>query len=138
MQTHIRYYWLWFVWSKPFITLPTNVSNGESILITAFRPRHKIHNPKCEPNPSRKTRSVSGPKCKKYPNGSHKVVQNISDPEVLLTEPERITRKPEKPKNRKRYTKKPIQMSKLIYNVIIWNMNIYFKYSISYLFLYVI
>ena len=63
------------------------------------RPGHKIHNPKSEPNSNRKTRSVPGPKCKKYSNGSRKVVQNISEPELLLTEPERVTRKNQK--NRK-------------------------------------
>ena len=51
-------------------------------------------------NPNRKTRSVPGPKCKKYLNGSCKVVQNISEPEVLLTEPERVTRKTEKKKQK--------------------------------------
>ena len=33
---------------------------------------------------------------KKYLNGSCKVVQNISEPEVLLTEPKRVTRKTKK------------------------------------------
>ena len=45
------------------------------------------------------------PKCKKYLNGSCRVLQNISEPEVLLTEPERVTRKPEKPENPEKYPK---------------------------------
>ena len=83
-----------------------------------YRPGHNIHNLKSEPNPNRKTRSVSGPKCKKYLNGSCKVVQNISEPEVLLTEPERVTRKTEKSEETEN-PKKPIRMSKIIYNIII-------------------
>ena len=59
---------------------------------------HKIHNPKSEPNPNRKIQSALGPKCKKYLNGSCKVVQNICELEVLLTEPERLIRKTEKTK----------------------------------------
>ncbi|WZZ70608.1 hypothetical protein YC2023_081978 [Brassica napus] len=55
------------------------------------RPRHKIRNPKSELN--RKTRLVIRPETYKYPNGSCRVVQKISEPEVLLTESERITRK---------------------------------------------
>ena len=66
--------------------------------ITSYRPGHKIHNSKSEPNPNRKTRSVPNPKWKKYPNGSSKVVQNMSEPEVLLTKPKRVTRKTEKNK----------------------------------------
>ena len=72
------------------------------------RPGHNICNPKFEPNPNRKTRSVSGPKCKKYPNGSCKVVQNISEPEVLLTEPERVTRKTEKTKKSEKISKETV------------------------------
>ena len=92
---------------------------------------HKIQNPKSGPNPNRNTRSVPDLKYKKYLNGSYRVLQNISEPKVLLTEPERVTRKPENPK---KYLKKPIRISKLIYNINIWNINMYFKYSISYLF----
>ena len=64
--------------------------------IKKSRPGHNISNPKSELNPNRKTRSVSCPKYKKYLNGFCKVVQNISESDVLLTEPERVTRKTEK------------------------------------------
>ena len=64
--------------------------------MVSTRHGHKNHNPKSKLNPNQKIRSVPDPKCKKYPNGSRKVVQNISESEVLLTEPER-----ENPKTRK-------------------------------------
>ena len=63
----------------------------ESVIgrLDGVRPAHNIRNPKSKPNPNRKTRFISSPKYKKYPNGSCKLVQNIS-------KPERITRKTEK------------------------------------------
>ena len=66
--------------SKKPITVST------TSFIFKVRPGHNIRNPKSEPNPNQKTRSVSGLKCKKYPNGFCKAVRNISEPEVLLTE----------------------------------------------------
>ena len=42
---------------------------------------------------TKKSDPLSDPKCKKYLNGSCRVVQKISEPEVLLTESERVTRK---------------------------------------------
>ena len=91
-----------------------------SCLKLISRAGHKIRNPKSNPNPNRKNLSVPDPKCKKYFNGSYRVLLNISEPGVLLTEPERATRKSEKHENPKKYPRKPIRMFKLIHNINIW------------------
>ena len=93
--------------------------------------RHRHTNPKSELTPNRKTRSVFCLKCKKYPNGFLYGITNHIRIRLLITEPKRITRKNKKdPKTNPR---KPIWMSKLICNINIWNINMYFEYWIFYL-----
>ena len=75
-------------------------NEDEPCFIASPRPGHKIHSLKSEPN--RKNPICTRLKSKKYPNGSCKVVQNISESKVLLTKPERVTRKTEKTKKSKK------------------------------------
>ena len=78
---------------------------------------HKILYPKSKSNPNRKIQSVPDPKCKKYLNRFSRVLQNISESEVLLTEPEHITQNPKNTRKPEKISGKSIRMSKLIYNI---------------------
>ena len=63
------------------------------------------------------------------------MVQNISEPEVLLSEPERVTRKTEKTEKSEKISEEtdPNVQNNIQYNYM-KHEYIYFKYSISYLF----
>lgn len=65
------------------------------MVIIKSRHEHKIHNSKFELNSNRTIRSIYNPKCKKYLSGSYRILENIFEPEMLLTKPEQMTWKPQ-------------------------------------------